>query len=192
MKTVGDPDKSLPVAALGARGDNKRSAPPRAPKAPPKAEDALRTIGEVADILEVPPHVLRFWETRFPETIRPLKRAGGRRYYRPQDVALLRRIKGLLYHKGHTTRGVRRLLLEEKKSHRVKVPARSGAAAPDEKPEGAEPKKAQVRPKANGSQKTQTLTAPAKRLKVGAQELAVLDQAIGDLERLRRRLSSPG
>ncbi len=76
-----------------------------------KAPNAFRTISEVADELHIPQHVLRFWETRFP-TVRPLKRGGGRRYYRPDDIALLRRISDLLYIQGYTIRGVQRLLRE--------------------------------------------------------------------------------
>ncbi|BAT60762.1 MerR family regulatory protein [Variibacter gotjawalensis] len=74
-----------------------------------KAPDAFRTISEVADELDVPQHVLRFWETRFGQ-IRPMKRGGGRRYYRPDDVDLLRGIRHLLYGEGYTIRGVQRLL----------------------------------------------------------------------------------
>lgn len=76
-----------------------------------KSEAAFRTISEVADDLEVPQHVLRFWETKFNQ-IRPMKRGGGRRYYRPEDVALLRRIRGLLYDDGFTIKGVQKLLRE--------------------------------------------------------------------------------
>jgi DNA-binding transcriptional MerR regulator len=74
-----------------------------------KAPDAFRTISEVADELDVPQHVLRFWETRFGQ-IRPMKRGGGRRYYRPDDVDLLRGIRHLLYGEGYTIRGVQRIL----------------------------------------------------------------------------------
>lgn len=77
-----------------------------------KAPDAFRTISEVADDLDVPQHVLRFWESRFPQ-IRPMKRAGGRRYYRPDDVDLLRGIRHLLYGEGYTIRGVQRILREQ-------------------------------------------------------------------------------
>ncbi|BCK76146.1 transcriptional regulator MerR [Acetobacter aceti NRIC 0242] len=73
---------------------------------------AFRTISEVADELKVPQHVLRFWETRF-EQVRPLKRGGGRRYYRPEDVDLLRQIATLLYVKGYTIKGVQRVLREK-------------------------------------------------------------------------------
>ncbi|MBL8702481.1 MAG: MerR family transcriptional regulator [Alphaproteobacteria bacterium] len=76
---------------------------------PLKSASAFRTISEVADQLDVPQHVLRFWETRFAQ-IRPLKRAGGRRYYRPEDVDLLRRIRELLYRDGYTIKGVQKLL----------------------------------------------------------------------------------
>jgi DNA-binding transcriptional MerR regulator len=76
-----------------------------------KSAAAFRTISEVSAELDVPQHVLRFWETKFPQ-IRPLKRGGGRRYYRPEDVDLLRRIQSLLYREGYTIKGVQRLLRE--------------------------------------------------------------------------------
>lgn len=76
-----------------------------------KAPDAFRTISEVADDLDIPAHVLRFWETRFVQ-IKPMKRSGGRRYYRPDDVELLRGIRRLLYGEGYTIRGVQRILRE--------------------------------------------------------------------------------
>jgi DNA-binding transcriptional MerR regulator len=78
---------------------------------PKKAPNAFRTISEVADELHIPQHVLRFWETKFP-LVKPLKRGGGRRYYRPDDIALLRRISDLLYIQGYTIKGVQRLLRE--------------------------------------------------------------------------------
>src|ERR1700678_2449033 len=76
-----------------------------------KAPNAFRTISEVADDLHIPQHVLRFWETKFPQ-VKPMKRGGGRRYYRPDDIALLRRISDLLYIQGYTIKGVQRLLRE--------------------------------------------------------------------------------
>jgi DNA-binding transcriptional MerR regulator len=82
-----------------------------AARRPAKSPAAFRTISEVADELEVPQHVLRFWETKFPQ-IKPLKRGGGRRYYRPEDVLLLRRIRQCLYQDGYTIKGVQRLLRE--------------------------------------------------------------------------------
>ena len=76
-----------------------------------KAPNAFRTISEVADDLHIPQHVLRFWETKFPQ-VKPLKRGGGRRYYRPDDITLLRQISDLLYTQGYTIKGVQRLLRE--------------------------------------------------------------------------------
>jgi DNA-binding transcriptional MerR regulator len=74
--------------------------------------DAFRTISEVAEDLDLPQHVLRFWETRFTQ-IKPMKRGGGRRYYRPDDIELLRAIRHLLYGEGYTIRGVQRILKEQ-------------------------------------------------------------------------------
>jgi DNA-binding transcriptional MerR regulator len=81
-----------------------------------KSPDAFRTISEVSDYLETPAHVFRFWESRFPQ-IRPVKRAGGRRYYRPADVALLGGIKKLLHDEGLTIRGVQKMLREQGVRH---------------------------------------------------------------------------
>jgi DNA-binding transcriptional MerR regulator len=77
-----------------------------------KSPEAFRTISEVADDLEVPKHVLRFWEGKFSQ-LRPLKRGGGRRYYRPEDVSLLRGIRQLLYEERYTIKGVQRILREQ-------------------------------------------------------------------------------
>lgn len=93
-----------------------------------KSPDAFRTISEVAEMLETPAHVLRFWETRFPQ-IRPVKRAGGRRYYRPADIALLVGIKRLLHQDGLTIRGVQKLLREKGIRHIAALS--SGEAALD-------------------------------------------------------------
>ncbi|CAK0768706.1 HTH merR-type domain-containing protein [Azospirillaceae bacterium] len=92
------------VGAIGRAGVKTQN--------PMKSAAAFRTISEVSTELEIPQHVLRFWETKFPE-IRPLKRGGGRRYYRPEDVDLLRRIQHLLYSEGYTIKGVQRLLSDE-------------------------------------------------------------------------------
>ena len=77
-----------------------------------KSPDAFRTISEAADELDLPQHVLRFWETRF-STIKPLKRGGGRRYYRPEDVLLLKGIRHLLYDQGFTIKGVQKILKDQ-------------------------------------------------------------------------------
>ncbi len=100
----------------------------------PKSANAFRTISEVAEQLDIPQHVLRFWETRFAQ-IRPLKRAGGRRYYRPEDVDLLRRIRSLLYQQGYTIKGVQKLLREPAVRSAVAEsttePARAETARPE-------------------------------------------------------------
>ena len=88
-----------------------------------KGPDAFRTISEVAGDLDLPQHVLRFWETRFTQ-IKPLKRGGGRRYYRPDDVDLLRGIRQLLYGEGYTIKGVQRILREQ--GHRFVIGAGRG------------------------------------------------------------------
>jgi DNA-binding transcriptional MerR regulator len=96
-----------------------------------KGPDAFRTISEVAEDLDLPQHVLRFWETRFAQ-IKPLKRGGGRRYYRPDDVELLKGIRHLLYGEGYTIKGVQRIL----KDHGVRaVIELAGGKAPAGKPE---------------------------------------------------------
>jgi DNA-binding transcriptional MerR regulator len=98
-----------------------------------KAAGAFRTISEVADELHIPQHVLRFWETKFPQ-VKPLKRGGGRRYYRPDDITLLRRISDLLYIQGYTIKGVQRLLREGGGKLSDDIPP----ATPDERAEAQE------------------------------------------------------
>lgn len=94
-----------------------------------KSPGAFRTIAEVAIDLDLPQHVLRFWESRFPQ-VKPLKRRGGRRYYRPEDIALLRVIRGLLYDEGYTIKGVQRLLRDGE----VRIPGAAPIAAPVPQP----------------------------------------------------------
>ncbi len=98
----------------------------------PKADDAFRTISEAANDLEVPQHVLRFWEQKFG-AIRPMKRAGGRRYYRPQDLDLLHGVKTLLYKDGYTIKGAQQVL----KERGVKFVQELGRAARDGEPASA-------------------------------------------------------
>lgn len=93
-----------------------------------KSADAFRTISEVAEDLDIPQHVLRFWETRFSQ-IKPLKRGGGRRYYRPDDVALLKGIRRLLYGEGYTIKGLQRILKEQGARH-VQAIGRGGPIGP--------------------------------------------------------------
>ncbi len=101
-----DPDED----GFGQDDEARDALPDRAGRLK-KSPSAFRTISEVADDLHIPQHVLRFWETRFAQ-VKPLKRGGGRRYYRPDDIALLRRISDLLYIQGYTIKGVQRLLRE--------------------------------------------------------------------------------
>ncbi|MDZ4734988.1 MAG: MerR family transcriptional regulator [Rhodospirillaceae bacterium] len=101
-----------------------------------KSANAFRTISEVADELAVPQHVLRFWETKFPQ-VKPLKRGGGRRYYRPEDVALLSEIRALLYSDGYTIRGVQKLFREGGVRPREESDDHAAEAAPAEPVETA-------------------------------------------------------
>jgi len=96
-----------------------------------KSAAAFRTISEVAHELDVAQHVLRFWESKFPQ-VSPLKRGGGRRYYRPEDVELLRRIRSLLYDEGYTIKGVQKLL-------RARKPPRPDEPAPTPEPRSRPP-----------------------------------------------------
>ena len=93
-----------------------------------KSDHAYRTISELSDDVRVPQHVLRFWETKFPE-IKPLKRGGNRRYYRPEDVALIRAVNRLLYTEGYTIRGVQKLIKE--RGVRAVIAGETPAAAPE-------------------------------------------------------------
>lgn len=128
-----------------------------------KSPGAFRTISEVSNDLEVPPHVLRFWETKFPQ-IKPLKRGGGRRYYRPEDVALLRQIRQLLYNDGYTIKGVQRLL----KEGALKNTAQLGVATAIEPDKQKQP------------QNTST----------GSREKAALRSIVDELQSLRKLLST--
>ena len=107
-----------------------------------KSIDAFRTISEVAVDLDLPQHVLRFWETRFTQ-IKPLKRGGGRRYYRPEDVDLLAAVRRLLYEEGYTIKGVQKILKEQGVRAVAAMPPRDAtalqteAAASDESQDGA-------------------------------------------------------
>jgi DNA-binding transcriptional MerR regulator len=142
-----------------------------------KSPDAFRTISEVADDLDVPQHVLRFWETRFPQ-IKPLKRGGGRRYYRRDDIDLLRGIRHLLYGEGYTIKGVQRILKEE--GHRfVQSIGRGDQSAPAQALNGADEEEAK-----DGAAKEETARPP--RDKDG--KMAGEGLATKDIERLEEAL----
>ena len=132
-----------------------------------KSKAAFRTISEVAGDLDVAQHVLRFWETKFHQ-IRPLKRGGGRRYYRPEDIELLRQIKTLLYTEGYTIKGVQRLLRQGG------VAALQNAQTP--MPADDEPEPAPARKKA----------APGG---LARRERRALEHAVTELESCRRLLA---
>jgi DNA-binding transcriptional MerR regulator len=141
-----------------------------------KSADAFRTISEVADELEVPQHVLRFWETKFAQ-IRPLKRGGGRRYYRPEDIDLLRAIRGLLYDKGYTIKGVQKLIREGglKLADGEVVPDIPGALDGEET--------ASTPPEAGTGQ-----DLPLFRATLTADQVRDVKSALGELTELRDRL----
>jgi DNA-binding transcriptional MerR regulator len=122
-----------------------------------KSPDAFRTISEAAEELDLPQHVLRFWETRFAQ-IKPMKRGGGRRYYRPADVDLLKGIRHLLYDKGFTIRGVQRILREQSIPHVVAI----GRGEVEAGPEAAEAPKTKAKVKA--AEASETAGVPAAGL----------------------------
>ena len=132
-----------------------------------KSAAAFRTISEVSSELDVPQHVLRFWETKFSQ-VKPLKRGGGRRYYRPEDIDLLRRIRDLLYDEGYTIKGVQRLL-------------RDGNGRAAERPDT--PAEAKAKTRTNGHDKVGGLSVETRG------ELSVV---LADLVAARDRLKKAG
>jgi len=110
-----------------------------------KSAAAFRTISEVASELELPQHVLRFWESKFPQ-IRPMKRGGGRRYYRPEDLDLLRRIRSLLYDEGYTIKGVQKILRDQNgRGHPAEEPVVAAVEEAETDAGGDELRKAALR-----------------------------------------------
>jgi DNA-binding transcriptional MerR regulator len=144
-----------------------------------KSADAFRTISEVASDLDVPQHVLRFWETRFNQ-IRPLKRAGGRRYYRPEDVALLRRIRELLYQHGFTIKGVQKLLRD---GGRPRNGERSAATPPPAEPAKMSAPASAPAPDPVGNAAEQALRSATERARLRG----VLDEMVAIRDMLRGR-----
>jgi DNA-binding transcriptional MerR regulator len=136
-----------------------------------KAQDAFRTISEVADELAVQKHVLRFWENKFPQ-IRPMKRGGGRRFYRPDDLDLLRGIRYLLHREGYTIKGVQKILREHGPEH-VKACWQMGATVL-----ATEPETEVVPVKLKARTKAVTLGGKASQSELGAR----LDALVGELE----------
>jgi len=154
-----------------------------------KSATAFRTISEVSADLDVPQHVLRFWETKFPQ-IKPLKRGGGRRYYRPDDVDLLRRIQRLLYKEGYTIKGVQRLLKESRgglpDAARPDTPGAQGApAAP---PAAPTPEPARGHGLFDGLEEDDEGEGPVELTPATRHRL---QQVLEDLLELRRLLKNP-
>jgi DNA-binding transcriptional MerR regulator len=130
MKPVSKPQDQLQNGQTIQKIPNRRTLKDKAKKAPAKSASAFRTISEVAGDLKVEQHVLRFWESKFSQ-IKPLKRGGGRRYYRPEDIELLKNIHHLLYQEGYTIKGVQKLL----QSTRGNLAARVGESIAAQEPE---------------------------------------------------------
>jgi DNA-binding transcriptional MerR regulator len=172
-----------------------------------KSPDAFRTISEVAEDLDIPQHVLRFWETRFAQ-IKPLKRGGGRRYYRPDDVALLKGIRRLLYGEGYTIKGLQRILKEQGPRYvqavgrggeiisMPGVPVRPPAQAAPARPEAAPapqsaPQQPRPMPAAEPGFAAQALLQTLPRSPqpmVGSGDLAFLKATLFELTECRRLL----
>jgi DNA-binding transcriptional MerR regulator len=162
---------------------------PQAPRAKPKkAPNAFRTISEVADDLHIPQHVLRFWETKFPQ-VKPLKRGGGRRYYRPDDIALLRRISDLLYIQGYTIKGVQRLLREGGGRLSDDIPPATADERAAAEAEREPPQEAEQLPMPGLIAAPTPAPKPAKPRDPEIDRLrAVLTQTLSELESLRALL----
>jgi DNA-binding transcriptional MerR regulator len=154
-----------------------------------KAAEAFRTISEVAAELEVQKHVLRFWEAKFPQ-IRPMKRGGGRRYYRPEDMELLRGIRHLLHAEGYTIKGVQKILREQGIDH-VKQFGRAIQPAPAPPVPRAKRSRriAQAAPGTKGPQGTPSTGRDARSQgTIGLAGKALLEAAISELENCRKVL----
>jgi DNA-binding transcriptional MerR regulator len=149
-----------------------------------KSPDAYRTISEVAAGMDLPQHVLRFWETRFPQ-IKPLKRGGGRRYYRPDDIELLRVIKRLLYSEGYTIKGVQKLLKEQGAQALVRSPE----AAPPRPANRPPPASAAPRPPNDPPLRQEPTSPPTPRPALVSEDLATLLHALEELREAERVLA---
>ena len=164
-----------PETAPDASGASSAAKQTKANKAP----SALRTISEVADGLGVQQHVLRFWETKFTQ-IRPLKRGGGRRYYRPEDVVLLEKIHNLLYTEGYTIKGVQKLLKGQGRGQAV-------AAAPAANVPAA---KAAASEAAVAAPEQKTAAADRARPGLSDRQRTILESMLGELKELRSMIKS--
>lgn len=151
-----------------------------------KAASAFRTISEVAGDLGVQQHVLRFWETKFTQ-VKPLKRGGGRRYYRPEDVEILRRIHHLLYTEGYTIKGVQKLLKGQGKQQVIENMPRPGTAAN----EGGRPvSTAQTTGAAADGGGQNAVKQPLVRTGLSSKQRSILEAMLGDLKELRSMIKT--
>jgi DNA-binding transcriptional MerR regulator len=155
-----------------------------------KAAEAFRTIAEVADELEVPKHVLRFWEAKFPQ-IRPMKRGGGRRYYRPEDMELLRGIRHLLHAEGYTIKGVQKILREHGIDQVKDVAEKVAKQQATEAPKAKRGRRALKTPETRASVAPVTAIPAAAEASTGpAQRRNVIDKLLAELELCRKLLAA--
>jgi len=145
-----------------------------------KSATAFRTISEAANELDLPQHVLRFWESKFPQ-IRPMKRGGGRRYYRPEDMDLLRRIRGLLYDDGYTIKGVQKILRDPHGRH---APAPDDAGEDDDAPEAS----SAIDAPRETRTAAQTVSPAGEAVHDQQPDRAALREILAELEAIRRLL----
>ena len=159
--------KDVSDQVRSARSSSRRSR---------KSDTAFRTISEVAELLDVQQHVLRFWETKFSQ-VRPLKRGGGRRYYRPEDIALLQRIHHLLYTEGYTIKGVQKLLKEQGKKAVIEAANKPANVVVES---------------AADIQETRDVQSQAKTTRYGlsTSQRSLLENTLDDLKSLRALVSS--
>ena len=146
-----------------------------------KSADAFRTISEAAAELSLPQHVLRFWETRFTQ-IKPLKRGGGRRYYRPEDVLLLKGICHLLYEQGFTIKGVQRILKEDGPRHVIAIGEAGSLDALEQANEQSQD--------SGGRQLIRDSGAPAQKSNLNKQKRDQLSDVLGELLACKRMLDN--
>jgi DNA-binding transcriptional MerR regulator len=143
-----------------------------------KSPNAFRTISEVSETLDIPAHVLRFWESKFNQ-IRPVKRGGGRRYYRPEDIDLLRGVRDLLYDDGMTIKGVQKIFKEQGVKH---VVSRGSGAAQSE---------GEGEPSVAAAVDAVIKSKPAPKPEAAEVDRVAVEQAIAKLEEVLERLKSP-
>jgi DNA-binding transcriptional MerR regulator len=154
-----------------------------------KSASAFRTISEVADELDVQQHVLRFWETKFTQ-VKPLKRGGGRRYYRPEDVELLKTIHNLLYTEGYTIKGVQKLLKGQGKNQIIAGEYNTSHVTSDNTPANQSQAGAAAPQRTEQQQEAAVADADREDGKLSGRQKAILNAMLGDLKELRDAIKS--